>query len=58
MKVAIFLDIAPCSPCMNRRFGGALVHIQTTRRYMTKDGNYRDANELTIDISQEQAFGL
>jgi hypothetical protein len=41
MKIAVFWDTAPCSPYMNRRFGGTSVHIRTTRRYIPEDGNFQ-----------------
>jgi hypothetical protein len=38
MKDAVFWDVAPCSSCVNRRFGGTTVHTRTTGRHIPENG--------------------
>jgi hypothetical protein len=38
MKNAVFLDVAPCRYCVNRRFGGTSVHTRSTQHHIPEDG--------------------
>jgi hypothetical protein len=47
LNVAVFWDIVPCRPYVNRRYSETTAHIRTTRRYIPEDvniHNYRCEN--------------
>jgi hypothetical protein len=38
MKNSVFWDVAPCTSCVNRRFGGMSVHTRSIRRHVPENG--------------------
>jgi hypothetical protein len=38
VKNAVFWDVTPCRPCVNRCFGGTWVHTRSTRRHIPEYG--------------------